>query len=424
MHTTRVRSNYHERVVVYWSSKLTRLFPQLEDLAVQAKGKVRHLDLCFSLNLGPDLYHIFKIITTFGKSLKSLTLVLSDNVNKISNKDGNLPEFLALLSRENLILPSITKLEVDTYNVEDYEKFVSIITAISPIFPNVTNIHFTMIGWKQLEFLFVTKPRQFPALTSFSFQNEPDVDEIPLIPPPEMFFVNIVKLEFSVEGYPPLCRVGPKLLQILAPVLQHVHITEISSPQIVQVPIMPKLRVFKRSRPPDKCSGSRIALQFKTEDSLTGVKLNYKKQFPVLAKISIKCVTQGYKREDDEEDFFEGTVRFLYDTFIPGNISVCETLCELDVPLPPGDEFKFRGMKSGRDRCSGDIRNPVCNCYEWVCSTTFLDHLAATFPNLQYAFLAESKKKVRCDLVKKWVQMGVDLGLLDKSYRVSEDKER
>ncbi|OXA64721.1 hypothetical protein Fcan01_00276 [Folsomia candida] len=411
--TTQVRSKYHERVELDWlkDKDFTLILPQFENFAVENKGKVRHLQLYFLPKWGINSYKIFKIFPIFGKSLTSLTLTFHYE---------NLLEVFASLSRENLILPSVTKLNFNSASFLDHDTFATIISAISPIFPNLTHLHFLMMRWKQLEFIFAKKPHHFfPKLTSFSFLYEPNEDELSLIPPPEMFILNIAKFHFAVANYPTRRQIGPNLLRILAPVLQHFHITEVGDSVIVHIPMMPKLRVFKISRRPFKCGWSKMRLHFETEDRIRGVKINYEKQFPLLARISMKCVP-FFKRGDDEENFFEATVRFLYDTFSPGNIAVCETLRELNVPLPPGDEFKFRGMRSGRDRCSGDVRNPVCNCYEWESSTTFLDHVAATFPNLQYAFLAKSKEKVRCDAVRKWVQMGVDLGLLDKSYRICE----
>lgn len=170
---------------------------------------------------------------------------------------------------------------------------------------------------------------------------------------------------------------------------------------------MSRLQVFKISRSV-QLTECVLGLKFETEDPANKVKLNYAKQFPVLVALSVKYTNRGEGKEE-RVGYFKSTVQFLYDSFTPGgNMGICETLRDLDVPLPPMEMFRL--VWSHWDVLSWESYSGQYKCYGWQYSMKYLDRITATFPNLRYHVFYQ----IRSWVAKRWVQVGLDLGFLPK----------
>ncbi|XP_035712367.1 uncharacterized protein LOC118437460 isoform X1 [Folsomia candida] len=425
-----VRTSYYETMRINWeyNQELDDFLPRFKNLAEQCTGKVRHLTLSVFLDGGKRPMEFFRIIKLFGNHLTSLQFtfftkldVFYDRQNTYDTEDAS--AFLADFNPgKDLIFPFITKLSLYTFNIANTAIHPIILAKIAPLFPAVTHIGFSFPRLEVFEFLFRTNPTLFPKLTSLADKNPykcPDVVDDRAFMTNQLswyFSPQISRLEFDMSNHEPTC--GTSLMKIFAPLLQRLHI-EISNQRIGQqenstvlyVPIMPRLQVFKIRRYAFGCSTEfnrcEVGVKFETEDPANNVMLNYAKQFPVLAVLSVKYLNR--KDEDTEVEramHFESTVKFLYDSFTPGGDGVrCETLRDLDVPLPPMEMFRLRGVKA-----ENICQNRICKCYGWQSSTKFLDRISGTFPNLRYHVFDEIRSKV----VKGWIQVGLDLGVLKK----------
>ncbi|OXA54009.1 hypothetical protein Fcan01_11600 [Folsomia candida] len=206
------------------------------------------------------------------------------------------------------------------------------------------------------------------------------------------------------------------------------HIRLISDYKSVFIPVMPRLRGFRiaiyGASESTGCKYMLPQLQFKTENVAKCVKIVYAKQFPVLHGIRVGLY-EKVRTQEDRETHFETIANFLYGSFLSGeNGDVCETLGEIDVPIPTGDRFKLRGERvwSGL-RCG--FGGATCTCWEWEDSAKFLDRIATTFPNVRYSFgIDEMRRKMRHFEVQKWIESGIKLGVLETSGDIGRSDER
>ncbi|OXA47400.1 uncharacterized protein LOC118437382 [Folsomia candida] len=425
-----IRSDFLETTQLDWEYDQVsdEFLPRFRSLAEISTGKVRHLIVSFFLNGGTQPKQFFEIIKMFGNRLTSLQLRFFTAYIRFSTEPqnanmlptGNLSAFLADFNPgEDLIFPSITKLCLDTQNIADSsDMYHALVVKISGLFPNVTCLQYISPRREGFEFVFRPEAPPFPKLKSLSVRNpckHPEAGNfLTIIKPLKSFLRQISRLGFCIDNYAP--SFGTSLLQILAPFLHHLNIeimdrgADEGNSTVLHIPIMPRLQVLKICRHANECTTAQnrceVRVKFETEDPADKVKLNYAKQFPVLAVLSVKYPNRG-KREEEQATYFESTVAFLYDSFTPGGNGVrCETLRELNVPLPPMEMFRLRGVKADKV-CSFKS----CRCYGWQSSTNFLDRISATFPNLRYHVFDQLRSKV----VKGWVQVGLNLGVLQKS---------
>ncbi|XP_035708407.1 uncharacterized protein LOC118435954 isoform X2 [Folsomia candida] len=365
LNVMQVRSNYHQRVELSWKreEKIIQFLPRFKHFAEQSRGKVRHVITEFFLGGRSYSEKFFKIIKSLGTQVTSLNLKLfCEYPNKayISRKVKNMSTFLTHFNPgQTLVFPSITKLGLNLHQVTGCDQCPLILAKFAALFPNVSTLEYICSGGDALKFLFFTKPSPFPKLISLRLRESGShghYDGQPVSP--AWFTNNITRFEFNVTPQMSSC---PALLQILSPVLEHLKITGLDGRRFVRwdvkdlvIPIMPNLKVFAVSRITSIYDTSfnegHVGVKFETENPLG--KIDYKEQFPALQVLSVK-------NEGETECEFESTVQFLYYTFLPENISVCETLQKLYFPHLPRDKVSL----------------------SW---TTLVDRIVATFPNLKH----------------------------------------
>ncbi|OXA48753.1 uncharacterized protein LOC118436984 [Folsomia candida] len=415
LETILVRSNHHKRMEFCYNGG-----PEFVKF-LQNAGKLDHLILTITLDKDLSCWDgIFSSLKLAGTSLTSLLL----RPVCLKPYTPHPSSILRVLTREkNLTLPAITRLSMVPFPLRKYPALGNIYSRLAPLLPNVDTIRLQFCEQSELEFLLCARsapapaPAPFPKLTSlsvthcFSERILIDAFETAVAPP-----WALTRLEFDVRNDKKI--IGPILLRNYSAGLEYVHICKVRNlvlpegrdPTVLHVPVMRNLKVFKVTRNRGTCeAGGGVKFQFETEDPADGgKKINYAKQFPVLQTIRIGCA--GKVRETEADTWFESVAHFLYEVFAPGNGVVCETLEDLDVPLPLGEKFKLRGAKG--TRCG--IKQGVCDCWEWERSDVFLGRLTATFPNLRVPRLAERGRKLREDGVKAWVRRGMELGLLER----------
>lgn len=158
--------------------------------------------------------------------------------------------------------------------------------------------------------------------------------------------------------------------------LQQLHLAgnRYDKPCTVFIPVLPKLRVLKVS------DFLKNWLQFETQSDQ--FPLHYGKQFPNLEMLRI---IENWTELGDFSDFFEGIVPLLYESFLRERIPRCESLRELEIPLPQRD--KFRLYKS-RESVGGEE-------YRWRNSEEYLKRIQNTFPGVDYQVLNPVWKRVQ-----------------------------
>ncbi|OXA37723.1 hypothetical protein Fcan01_27504 [Folsomia candida] len=246
-------------------------------------GKVRELQVPFHLGKGIDGYHLIKGVQDLGKQLTSLRLEMfklyrcSDKHNGV----GSVVQFLDEFSLQGLILPSITKLEIDAELMLSSDKmyFRRIMSKLAPLFPNVSALTLSCPGREELTSLCIIGP-PFHRLRSFSIIGEDScyLGNTPLTLHP--WWQLIAKFEFdarwSHNGY------GVHILKTLAPTLVYLHVVKPKSPFI---PVMGRLRIMKVTLPSWKMYEGKGRFLFETADRVKGIKIEYEKQFRILEKI-------------------------------------------------------------------------------------------------------------------------------------------
>lgn len=227
--------------------------------------------------------------------------------------------------------------------------YLAILAKIGGLFPAVTHLQFSCLRREEFEFLLRTKAPPFPKLTALSFIDRyQQIEDLPQSLSSSILR-QVSRLEFRMATWTP--TFGTSLLKIFAPFLQHLDIeienwrTAPDGQEFFDIPIMPRLQVFKINRSAFSGNGGWIkVIKFETEDLANNVMINYAKQFPVLAALSVNHTNRG-ESEKQQGMYFERTVQFLCNSFTPwGNRARCETLRELDIPLPPVEMFWLRGL--------------------------------------------------------------------------------
>lgn len=412
-----------ERVEIGWTNcaDLTEFLRRFKIFAVENRKRVRHLKIDVFLDEGPDTVELFEIIKILGDRLTWLHLVPFLVYPNRLQRRGNLAGFLAdFNTRNDLVFPQIRKVKFDKTRIlrdgwgvweRGLASIETIVAKFAPLFPNARVVKFKNVEELGGNFLFSGNSPPFPRMELMSIHSDGEVDpSIRSFWESNMPLIYLTRLEFNVARCD---TAGVILLRVFAPSLEHVHISGIDwfgvGSNVIEIPIMEKLKIFKISR--DIRSECRavpsIRFKFETEDVANRIRIDYGKQFPVLESLVVQCKTWS-RNNTDPEICFESSAQFLYATFLPGNIAVCETLRKLDVPLPPRDRFR---LMVGNDRTKG-CSYSVCNCWEWEKSSRFLDRVAATFPNVRYEYLEERRLRRRADEVKEWIKMGIAMGLL------------
>ncbi|OXA48004.1 hypothetical protein Fcan01_17109 [Folsomia candida] len=359
-----VRANYHQRIELSWKreEKFVQFLPRFKHFAEQSRGKLRHVSTEFFLGGGPYSEEFFQIIKTLGTQVTSLNLKLfcaGHNKGGSSRKRKSMSSFLTdFHPGQNLVFPSITKLGLNLHQVTGCDAFPLILAKLAALFPNVSTLGYHCGGGDALKFLFFTKPSPVRNLVSLCLRESMSHGHYNGLPvSPARFTSNITRFEFNVTRQ---ISPWPVLLQTFSPVLEHLRITGLDERRFemrwgdvkeLVIPIMPKLKFFAISRITSIYDTNlNEGLKFETASPLG--KIDYKRQFPALQVLSVNNVGESGNE-------FESTVKFLYESFLPENISVCETLRELYVPHPPRDKSRLR-------------------------ETTFVDRIVATFPNLKF----------------------------------------
>ncbi|XP_035707955.1 uncharacterized protein LOC118435683 [Folsomia candida] len=307
-------------------------------------------------------------------------------------------------------LPSITRLAIYSRRVIKMAAGLTV-AKLGAIFPNVTTLEYLYPDRNAIEMQLLANP--FPRLTALRIRDlefkVPDADIVPLTNTFQPVW-SITKFEFNVTGNAP--HFGMSLLRTFAPTLEHVyinkmHIELICDYKFVLIPVMPRLRGFRITLyKASECMGCNYVLpqlQFETENAAK--KIVYGKQFPLLERIRVGFLST----HEDRETYFETVAKFLYGSFLSSD--VCETLHHIDVPLPSGDRFRLRGERGLSCAYGGDD----CTCWDWEGSVKFLDRVATTFPNMRYnSSFDEMRRNMRRAEVQKWIENGIELGVLDR----------
>lgn len=198
----------------------------------------------------------------------------------------------------------------------------------------------------------------------------------------------------------------PSVLKTVAISLEHFTLSEVKNfrpifiksffgednPTIV-FPVMAKLRVVEFLQAQDK--DNRLEnnalvvpnIKLKFEGSTDVIRLNYNVQFPIIKSIRIsrdeKCRMFSSRYACNvrltEEEYFEASVSFLYDSFLNESNSTSGTVKQLDVPFPSGDRFRLVGVME----CHCEKYATSCRCFEWRKSSHFWDRVLAIFPNVR-----------------------------------------
>lgn len=109
-----------------------------------------------------------------------------------------------------------------------------------------------------------------------------------------------------------------------------------------------------------------------------------------------------------DTDFFERTVPTLNETLLRSNIPGCDTLRDLEIPLPLRSKFRLYPT-------SRNISDPhENNIFEWKDSEEYFNRLEETFPRVDYQFLDPLWRLDRLQKVKKLVKMAISLGFSEK----------
>lgn len=208
-----------------------------------------------------------------------------------------------------------------------------------------------------------------------------------------------------------------QVLNIVAKNLQYLKISEVNNSNVYPVtdirfekeivlPVMPNLKVFeflqnsavRRKKWKSNVYTPHIGLKFVgSSDADNDPRIVYGEQFPVLRKIKIStrdpneethCYTASLTPRNvlREQEFFETSVSFLFNSFIHRSNSRCLTLKELDVAFPPEDHFSLLEMK----KCKCGDQPHSCYSYEWRPASYFWEWVIAMFPNVErYAAMGD-----------------------------------
>ncbi|XP_035715311.1 uncharacterized protein LOC118438729 [Folsomia candida] len=403
-----VRSNYFERLKFGWKHEIqfSELLSHLERLAVNYTGKLKQLDVAIPFNEITDLHRLFPVLHLLGKNLKSLGLCLFDTYGQFAH-DEKMSAFFTNFDLSNILLPTITKLTIHPFHSYkiDRKLYAPFLTKLAPMFPNVSALSYSNPDVSELESFLNSSPPPFPKLVSLATNCDFYVGEVSV--GLNLGWEFIKKFEF--DAYSDGVTFEKRFLPKLAPTLEFLHINNLDrEPNSLLIPIMPRLRVFAVTFREWRGCYFRSRLKFETADVAKEVKIEYDKQFPSLEKISVRF-QQKVKTLEGRKSGFEASARFLYWSFLPKKAAVCETVHELDIQFPPKRKFKLVKLDLGtRAGCPYG----KCNRFDWEDSKTFLDRVAATFPNVKYHILEERRGKLRQTLMQKWIQEGVNLGFL------------
>ncbi|OXA37903.1 hypothetical protein Fcan01_27348 [Folsomia candida] len=400
-----VRNNYHERLHTCYRyfEEINQFLSKLEKLALNSRGRMKHLSLPFIMQGGPEFRRFFEILHLFGHNLSSLELHLCHNYHytetdytQITTTTADVSPFLSGLSSQPPF-PWITRLSIRCWSV--MKNAVGLTVAkLGPLFPNVTTLEYLYPDRNAIEMQLLANP--FPRLSALRISDReyetPDADIGHLIPTFRPVW-SINKFEFNVIGDGG--RIGMSLLRTFSPTLESVHINKmhirlIYDYKFVFIPVMPRLRGFRVTvSGASKCNYVLPQLQFETQNAAK--KIVYDKQFPVLQRIRVGFF-EKVETQAERETQFETIAKFLYGSFLSG-ANVCDTLDELDVPLPPGEvQVAWReGIK--------------------MCVVT-------TFPNVRYSSsFDEMWRNMRRVEVQKWIESGIELGVLGRCEERSGD---
>ncbi|OXA62689.1 uncharacterized protein LOC110842374 [Folsomia candida] len=190
-----------------------------------------------------------------------------------------------------------------------------------------------------------------PTLTSLTLIN------IPLVGPIRENTVKLTRLEighdFIYNLLPPSITA---MLKMSSATLVNLRFSRVSNiePSVVRnyeqllilFPILPKLRVFElvHNDFSTRLGGTMVtrAINLTFENGSAVTKLPYAEQFPVLETLR---VLKGVSSQNDkltEQQFFEASVSFLYNSFLHPSNTPCLSLRDLAIPDPEGEEiFKF-----------------------------------------------------------------------------------
>lgn len=315
----------------------------------------------------------------------------------------------------------------------------------SPTFPNVTTLKFWNVNRSTNIFpTLISRYRtSFPGIKSLSILNNRE-NENEFLWNNQLPHNQLTRLEFNLLK--DKSRDWEIVLDNCALTLEHLDIRGVRNAGPEQkttsftLPILPRLKSLKISRSPQHwrgvnpclCSHSErellypeLHLKFKT--AARDSSLDYPTQFPSLLRLEVGNETGsqlGDKIPSVGEDDFETCLPFLYGSFLPPPSSTrrpCTSLRLLIVPTLPESSKKWRVQlcpdcstpQFSRSRISG-----------WEKEAELFARVVETFPNLdnigryrhrdgEQEENVEQLREMNHKKMKKWLQIGEDLGLLE-----------
>ncbi|OXA64488.1 uncharacterized protein LOC110850358 [Folsomia candida] len=286
------------------------------------------------------------------------------------------------------IFSKVKNLAICNYNPSDFEGTQQILsTQLAPLFPNLVAL------WCQR--ICPSVVRSFlkfaPTLTILTLIN------IPLIDPIQENTVNLTRLEIGLDSNPNrFAQSVTAMLKISSGTLENLRLSRVPNiePFVVQnciqfiilFPILPRLRVFElvhndfATRLGDNTNSQvtpAINLQFVRGSAET--KLPYAEQFPVLETLRVLKGASSRNDKLTDQDFFEASMGFLYNSFLHSTNTKCLTLKNLVIPFQEecGEKFKFFDIFhifDSRKSFGG---------FEWKDTTAdVLERVIDVFPNL------------------------------------------
>ncbi|OXA61483.1 uncharacterized protein LOC110859789 [Folsomia candida] len=270
------------------------------------------------------------------------------------------------------------------YTSSDFEGTQQILrTQLVPLFPNlVTLLCQTICPSVVRSFL-----KNAPTLTSLTLINTV------LVGPIREHVVKLTRLEIGNSLFPAFLE--PTLsafLEISSGTLEYLRVTLVANidPHLVRnyngldifLPILPKLRVFElvHNDFATRLKGSTNSLvtpavNLKFEGSSTETRLIYAEQFPVLETLRILKGVPSQNDKLTEQEFYEASVSFLYNSFLHPSNEACLSLRDLVIPFRArGEMFKFFNVL--------ECLSENGKCFKWKDPSEVLKRVIAVFPNL------------------------------------------
>ncbi|XP_035713818.1 uncharacterized protein LOC110855949 isoform X2 [Folsomia candida] len=328
----------------------------------------------------------------------------------LSNSFPNLTSVVLLIDnldntdspQNRVFFPKVKNLAIYTpWNFMKPQEILS--TQLAPLFPNLVTLFCQRIRQSVVEsFLHFS-----PNVTSLILIN------VPLFDPIRENTVKLTRLEIGHDYIHTLLPAGlTAMLKMSSGTLETLSLARVENIDpskvrndkrlLVCFPILPKLRVFEivhndfSTKLEGKVSPQATpAINLKFEKGSAQTKLPYAEQFPVLETLRFWKGASSRKEKLTEQEFFEGVVSFLYNSFLHSTNTPCESLRDLAIPLKEDRDEKFKVFDVSESAESKEV--DVQGGFEWKNVGEFLDRLDDVFPNLVHLYKVEDEKELGTD---------------------------